>query len=112
MKYFLHAAAFLTMMAAPATAQSFMTGNKLLDNCDSINPSYCGGYIVGVFDAALPVIEEGNTVYGFTFCAPQEVLAGQIRDVVVQWLQRNPSKRHYAAPSLVMVSLSEAYPCQ
>jgi len=89
-RFLMSAGVLLILLTSPAVAQSFVTGNNLLEICTSKSESYCGGYIVGVFDAALPVIEEGNSVYGFQFCAPQEVLQGQVVDIVLQWLRNNP----------------------
>jgi hypothetical protein len=112
MKYFLQAAAFLTLMAAPATAQSFNSGNALFESCSKQSQAYCGGYIIGVFDAAVPVLNTGADVDGFKFCAPIEVTQGQITDIVVNYLRANPQFRHFNAASLTLSALSKAYPCR
>lgn len=111
-RFLMSAGVLIVSLTTPAASQSFWNGNELLEICTSKSDDYCGGYIVGVFDSALPVIEEGNSVHGFQFCAPLEVQQGQVRDIVVQWLRNNPGKRHYPAPAVVMLALSDTYPCR
>jgi hypothetical protein len=56
---------------------------------------------------------ERDSVSGFKSCwSDNRVTVGQLMDVVKLWLEKNPGKRHFSAPSLVAAALSEAFPCQ
>jgi len=89
----------------------FEDGNTLLKVCTSTNTtdrSYCNGYVGGIVDS----ITEVGSMSGRKACLPAGVMSSQARDVVIQWLQRNPQVRHFTAPGLVAKALSEAFPCR
>jgi hypothetical protein len=44
-------------------------------------------------------------------CIPA-LLAGQARDVVLEYLRENPAHRHEAGATLVMEALHDAWPCR
>jgi hypothetical protein len=61
------------------------------------------GYIVGVADAA-----SAEHLY----CIPLDgAAAGQVRDVVLNYLAEKPEARHYQAAPLVRTALATAWPC-
>ena len=111
----------VALLAGPASAQ-LITGNDLLDECrrqDSYSRGRCLGLIIGVEYGFSPV----NDVYGvidpsnilsstFGNCKPDRVTHGQLRDIVVRYLERNPAKRHESFHLLVFAAWQEAYPCQ
>lgn len=103
-------------VAIAQTYTSFTTGNSLFDQCSatsSIAKEYCLGYIVGIADALSDVNSDGGTIQGARACPPKRNLSqGQVRDVVVQWLQRNPAIRHKGASGLVATAIAEAFPCR
>ena len=78
----------------------------LLQDCTRQRQSLCLGYIEAVSDAS-----EVNAVNGYEACVPEAVTAGQLQDVVVQYLQLNPADRHLSAVGLVAHALSKAFPC-
>jgi hypothetical protein len=81
---------------------SFFTGNDLFEKLNSDTDAAWGMmYIAGVADAGL----------GTEQCAPQNSILRQHVDIVKQWLYANPTLRHYAASSIVTVSLQQAFPC-
>jgi hypothetical protein len=87
------------LLAAPALAN----GNDLLVFCeseDNLKWGYCTGYAVGVADAAPGV------------CLPDRVTAGQIRDVVVQYLQTHAEIRHLPSAFLATEALIDAFTCK
>lgn len=101
--------------AAQADIRHFVDGNKLLSDCTSTvqhSQSYCLGYIVGIADALAEASSNGGSFRGFRSCSPGNRTQGQLLDVVVQWLQRNPQLRHYMASGLVAKALSDAFPCK
>src|SRR5438105_3901612 len=87
------------LLGAPALA----SGNDLLAFCESEEEcewGYCMGYAVGVADAASGV------------CLPDKVTAGQIRDVVVQYLQTHAEIRHLPSAFLATAALIDAFTCR
>ena len=67
--------------------------------------------MVGTLDLSEAVMEEGNTINGFQYCAPSSITQGQVADIVVLWLEQNPSLRHYSVATVVIAAMSQAYPC-
>ena len=59
------------------------------------------GYIMGVVDAY------GN----ITHCPPDNVTAGQLRDMVRNFLENTPSIRHLPANEIVGHVVKTAWPC-
>ena len=94
------ALALLTLSTA-ASAQ-FYSGNDLLERLnDPEREFFAMGYIAGVSDLG---IREYH-------CPPQTVTLGQVRDMVHNSLNRDPSNRHMAASVLVTIILMERWPC-
>jgi hypothetical protein len=81
------------------SAASADHGNELLIACrdqSDLKWGYCMGYIVGVAAASAYV------------CPPAEVTKGQMRDVVIRYLQNYPESRHQPAATLAATALSTA----
>jgi len=100
-------------MDGAASAQSFIDGNKLLQQCANANTQrYCVYYVGGVWDATLiaqtfsGAPQRGRGCINF-----QAVNSQQAADVVMRWLQAHPELRHAGAGGLVIRALSEAWPC-
>lgn len=110
-RWILCGALVLGMAGQAAKAELlFYSGNELLEMCrdkNIVDPVRCTGYISGVADAL-----SSPYVARYRVCRPKEVTVGQVRDIAVAWLEANPSKRHYAAITLVALALSEAFPCK
>jgi Rap1a immunity proteins len=94
------------------------TGNDLLKSCSTpssdeyygFERAKCLGYVLGAYDAFNTTSRvEGNIVI---LCPPEDLTKGQIRDIVVKYLEENPETRHESASDLVMLALSKAYPCK
>lgn len=89
---------------SPCLANYYKSGNELLRDCTGAagDQSVCFGYLMGV-----------NDFWGDTgsFCIPVGVEAGQMRDVVVLYLQANPQKRELIAAGLAHLAFREAWPC-
>ena len=92
-----------------ANAGTFQSGNELLVDCQT-SPSdskkmYCLGYVVGAAD----MFEAWRRSAGLPACIPEGVQAGQLQDVVVQFIKSHPADRHYAGSSLVIMALVPAF---
>jgi hypothetical protein len=95
----------LLTAAAFATPAHAGDGNKLLDYCAKRSPDYywCTGYVLGVVD--------GMTYMGDLKCVP-DVTAGQMADVVEEWLRRNPAQRHLSGTRVIELAALAAWPCR
>lgn len=95
----------IAMLLIPSIASAeYFSGNTLhqrLQSTDVIDRMMAMGYILGVSDA----------FEGTAHCSGQSVTSGQTRDVVKLYLEQNPSVRDLTANIIVMVSLSNAFPC-
>lgn len=95
--------AVILMVPSMAMAE-YMSGNMLLQRIrsdDAFERLVALGYVMGVSDVG----------QGKIHCAGSQVTSGQARDVVRQYLERNPSVRDFSADTLVMAALQDAWPC-
>ena len=73
---------------------SEMTGNQY-ERMASI------GYVMGVSDALM----------GITFCGPSTITAGQVYDMIRQYLEMYPANRHNSGDRIINQVLKTAWPC-
>ncbi|MCK2179411.1 hypothetical protein MUN35_06845 [Hafnia paralvei] len=102
------------MLSFPACA-GFISGNDLyglykaykhieLDSAtdkDFRDANEYMGYVTGVSDA----------LDGFVYCPPSGITRGQLSDMVGQYIDKNPDIRHHSASNIMMIYLSDKYPC-
>jgi hypothetical protein len=96
--------AIAALMCGTAHAE-FFSGNELLRRMTSGDAYERGtalGYVLGAHD----------TGRGAAHCSPEEVTAGQVRDMVKAHLDSNPETRHMAADSHIMYVLKKVWPCK
>jgi hypothetical protein len=90
---------------APAVASAgFMTGNDLLSrmNGDNISQIQAIGYVQGVYDA----------YSNFVFCPPNGVSAGQVNDMIKNYITNTPATRNKSADILIGAALKGVWPCE
>ncbi len=95
----------LAFVPTVASAE-FFSGNDLyrrMNSTDYMERAQAMGYIQGAFDAG----------QHWRHCAPDSagVTAGQVNDIVKQYLERNPALRNQAADLLVVDALKKIWPC-
>jgi hypothetical protein len=100
-------ATWLLCSSPDFAAADFRSGNELLEDCNEKNVLFCLGYIAAISDGL-----NGNGINGYEACIPKTVTAGQLVDIVVQYLRLNPAERHFAAAVLVADAISTAFPCR
>jgi hypothetical protein len=105
-------AVFLTLSAIPfSTAKaSYITGNILYDWCTSDTDTkygWCQGYILGSVDTQNVIRSIDNK----KDCIPDGVSSGQLKDIVVKYLQSRPEERHWDASALVWNAINSAFTC-
>ena len=104
----------VALSCPPASAQQgtpFYTGNDLWSQCTSNAPfqsGFCAGFVAGIAD----ILAADPLIIGQMVCAPLDVTTDQKRDVVKRYLEQHPERWHYAAASLVLDALAEAFPCK
>lgn len=95
----------LAFTCAMSTAHAqYADGNKLLSDIESdsvVREMVALGYVMGVAD----------TGWWILHCVPGRVQAGQVRDMVKNYLRANPEERHKAADILVTRVLNNTWPC-
>jgi len=111
------------MTNSDAAFAQYQSGNRLYEDCKSEEGDFksglCLGYITAVADAHIETVfsmavanmRNENVQLRTGFCLRSNVNIGQLRDVVFQYLQRNPSERDKPAAALVIAALSQAFPC-
>jgi hypothetical protein len=94
-----------TLVASGATHAEFWNGNDLLMrmNGQPVEQMQALGYVMGVFDS-----QRSQTI-----CPPSDqITAGQTRDIVRSYLERNPQHRHHTGDLLTTVALATVWPCK
>ncbi|ARU02958.1 Rap1a/Tai family immunity protein [Yoonia vestfoldensis] len=123
--------AVLAIMPTIGFAET-VSGNDLYSACTAtgdvvdLRYGYCIGYIGGAFEGiklgagaimfqamregtAAEVDQASNELLGI--CVPETVERGQIVDVAIQYMAKNPQIRHESARGLLLQSMQEAFPC-
>ena len=92
----------LALLCGSAHAE-FWDGNKLHNHLSgTTGEQLLGlGYVMGVADSLQHV----------TFCPPANVTAGQVRDMVANYLNNVPADRHLTADGLINKVLKGVWPC-
>lgn len=102
--------AALLALQTPATFDGvFFTGNDLYGECQAPDRARCIAYILGVTDSLQDAALRHPPR---TFCLGGGVIARQLTDVVVQFLNEYPQMRHASAASIVAAALERAFPCR
>ena len=101
-------AALCTLAAQPAFADvnAYASGNTIYERCTGDDKAWfvwCNGYLVGVTDMAA---SKG------TVCIPDGTHPKRLYDVIVMYLERNPTKRRIVAPDLILEALEARYACK
>lgn len=99
----------IALLFVPAMSHAaFRTGNTLLDDLNStseFNRGLALGYVMAAADMAR----------GVWFCPPTDggnITAGQVNDMVRNYLTNNPIIRNKAADIILIDLFSSWYPCQ
>ncbi len=102
------ALAVLVLVSAPAralAAGSWVNGNELKKYCSS--NSYERGICLGFTSAVANIVANA----GWRACIPDGVTRGQLRDIMVKFLDDHPEALHLEAASLAARAYEEAFPC-
>jgi hypothetical protein len=102
----------LVMLSTPVKAREVAVddGNDMLTVCNKPD-SYSEGYCLGYIRALSTGVDVYLTTRKEKVCYGTNVTIGQLRDVVVDYVRRNPAKRDEQAITLVLLASAEAWPC-
>jgi len=110
--------AVAALVISTSANAEFLDGNDLYERLTDykretsrslVGASMALGFVVGVADTWNG---QAGAKSGCMFCLPKNVKAGQLADVVLEYLRANPADRHYSAGGLVQASLDSAFPCR
>ncbi len=100
--------------STPTYAQDTMKddGNEILTYCDenatAITKGVCLGYIQGLWTSLDLMLAMNDT----KMCIPKSATLGQVRDVTVSYIRRNPATRHEGSMILFARALAEVWSCK
>jgi hypothetical protein len=101
-------------LCAQNPVASTYSGNDLLRDCSDRNDvtsfSFCLGYINGLRDEM--VFASVGLGAKPSFEISEKVELGQLKDIVVKYLNEHPEERHQHAAGLVQGALARAFPRQ
>jgi len=128
------AAAALAIVAMATTAHAepaYMTGNKYMNNCPTVefpkqpqtnnktaggayvdkvlNWTQCLGYVLGYFDA----VAAWQNIDADTapVCTDSGVTAQQMHEVLLSYLKNHPQSRNEPMVQLALMAFADAWPC-
>lgn len=95
--------ALAALVVSTAAHAEFLDGNKLLSDMTGTHGQQMSalGYVMGVSDA----------LQGIVVCLPVNVTAGQINDMVKNYLNNVPRERSVSADITVSKILKDTWPC-
>lgn len=95
-----------------------ITGNDLFKD-SSERPSAAFNYILGAFEGIMLIQEEfknsefkGNGFKSTLICAPEHSTNGQIKDIVIKYLNDHPEERHQPASFLTWRAVWTVWRCK
>ena len=96
-----------SLLFVPCMAQAeFLNGNQLYQRITSTDVSdrfYALGYVIGAYDMGVHIF----------FCPKNEngITAGQVSDIVKNYISANPGLRQQNADRMVRDALKQVWPC-
>ena len=101
--------AIVIMVSLEAKADGGTRGNDLWNSCNRPQQIECSGYVTGVIEGFF--LAEAEQKVSSIMCIPRGVANSQATSIVIKYLRENPSSRHKSASLLVVLAISEAFPC-
>jgi hypothetical protein len=115
-----HIAIAIALIVLPATVSAqvrvsapfYETGQSLQELCSGkeLQQAACAYYIAGIHDNAMVRLFGQQTTN--TFCFVEKLTYRQLRDVVVDYMNRRPDKLKLPGNLVVQAALQEKYPCK
>ena len=100
------------LLSCAGVQADIFDGKELMARCgsqriDEVNT--CVGYLAGIADSdrAAPAWRSTKSL----FCIPQGVTTGQLRKVLLDYVEQHPEQMEFNAAILVGNAFIEAFPC-
>lgn len=106
-------AVMLLLSTQSQASSGYYNGGRLLKECKSDSAlaiNVCLGYIVGMADYE-DQLQDWSILDEPIFCTPDGVTVGQLKKVVIKYLDERPERLHLTASSLTANALRTAFPC-
>ena len=87
----------------------FMTGSQLNALCNLPSQAACVAYVIGATDMQDEMASAGQI--RSAFCFDVDATPARERDAVTSFLRDHPEKLQQSATSLIVESMSAAFPC-
>ena len=98
------------LLSGPAIGGGYYDGNDLLAMCQKDDQTACLAYIAGASD--MVGARNFTDLRPPVTCEPENANLGQLKEILVLWLEQNPSRRNVAATVNYMAAMYEAFPCE
>ena len=101
----------LTGPARHSAAQTAESGSVWLERCsqsDIASQLACTSFIFGVNELTT-LLRLHNKIE--LYCAPESTTVAELRELVMDFMKRNPSQLHRAFVVLILEALREHFPC-
>jgi hypothetical protein len=87
--------------------------NELLRDCTApLSGTFTSGFCLGYLKGAAEMSRlRANVPLLPAVCVPDALTVGQVRNLVVRYMEEHPEELHYASIYLVHNALEEAFPC-
>ena len=92
-------------LASVGSQAAFFDGNdllQLLKSSDQLERAVGTGYVMGAVDVGRGVI----------ICTPPNVTSGQLKDIVIDFLEKYPTVRHFTADEIIIQLGNNLFPCK
>jgi len=94
-------------MKSPPTVQDY------INFCQNggVDEGYCLGTLYGVTTVLMALGQDGQMLNSSTICSGQFISNGQMRQVFLNWAERNPKHQKTEGYLGIWSALIEAWPC-
>ncbi len=96
--------------SAQAGTNSLLEGTDVWNNCADPRTDqaamWCQGFTAGVVDGLS--FPNPEAIWN---CIPAGVTASQLQEILVDFLEDNPTDRHLPVAALAVLAFTEAWPC-
>ena len=120
MKYIFIQIFLLTFLVLPFEAvsqdENMPTVRTLMQDCESnqaTNELYCYGYVTGIMHGfGIRLVDRSENIISEPLFCPETYLnAAQATQIFINWAEKNPERWNDDMWKGVVLSLSQAYPC-
>ena len=104
----------VAILFSSAASAGFYSGSALLSETSGYVKNKNGAATVAeALDGGMFMVFDTFSMQGNrSICPDAGMSVGMAADAVMQYLNEHPEQLHYSAPSVIMLALTAAYPCE